>query len=287
MNNDDFLFLQKLLQEKSGLAIKEDKVYLLESRLMPLARENKFDSISAMVLAIRSGGNTKLSEQMIDAMTTNETLFFRDDKPFTYFRQKLLPDMIKARETRKSLRLWSAACSTGQEPYSVSIILKETLPDADKWLLDILATDISPSALELARRGRYTQFEIQRGMPIQMLMKYFEQDGTNWAIKEQLKKIIRFQSFNLLDSMNGIGPFDIVFCRNVLIYFDEQTKKKVLENISKRLAPDGFLFLGGSETVLGLCPDLKNFPGCSGLYTLASNPLLAQESNRPAAAQRA
>lgn len=276
MNNDEFLFLQKFLYEKSGLAIKEDKIYLLESRLTPLMREHQFPDLSAFIKAVRYGNDRNLANLIIDAMTTNETLFFRDDKPFTYFRQNLLPAMIEARKTRRSLKIWSAACSTGQEPYSIAMSLRESLQDIDSWMIDIFATDISPSALELARKGLYTQFEIQRGMPIQMLMKYFEQQGTNWAIRDILKKVIRFQSFNLLESMSHIGPFDIVFCRNVLIYFDEATKKRVLENISKRLAPDGYLFLGGTETVMGLCPDLKTFPGCSGLYTLKSNPALPQ-----------
>lgn len=272
MNKDDFLFFQKFLKDRSGLSITEDKIYLLDSRLTPISREWKFATLEDMAKKLKTLPDTELVAAVVDAMTTNETLFFRDDKPFKYFRDNLLPDILKARLEKKTLRIWSAACSTGQEPYSIAMILKDILPNADQWRIDILATDISPTVLDQAKNGKFSQFEIQRGLPIQLVMKYFQQDGTSWFIKEPIRSMIRFENFNLLDTMEKFGTFDIIFCRNVLIYFDEATKKRVLDNLGRRLEPDGYLFLGASETILGLCPALKYFSGCSGLYTLAQAP---------------
>jgi chemotaxis protein methyltransferase CheR len=271
MIKDDFLFFQKFLKDKSGLSIGEDKIYLLDSRLTPIMKECQYTSLSDVVKALRFSTDAKLAAKVINAMTTNETLFFRDDKPFRYFRDNLLPGVIKSKNDKRTLRIWSAACSTGQEPYSIAMILKEILPEADQWRIEILATYISPTVLDQARKGRFSQFEIQRGLPIQMVMKYFQQDGTSWFIKDTVRSMVKFESFNLLEGMERFGTFDIIFCRNVLIYFDEATKKAVLDNLGRRLDPEGYLFLGASETVLGLCPALKYFAACSGLYMLDKN----------------
>lgn len=270
MNGDDFKFYRQFLHEKSGLALTEEKIYLLESRLTPVVRDYGFASLEQLTKALKSAPDSKLVKAVIDAMTINETLFFRDAKPFMQFKTIVLPAIIKARENKKSLRLWSAACSTGQEPYSIAMILDEALAKQNGWKVDILGTDLSDNALSQACNAKYNQFEIQRGLPIQMTMKNFIQEGQNWTIKDNIRNMVRFESFNLLDRMDRFGTFDIIFCRNVLIYFDEDTKKKVLQNLVKRLAPDGFLFLGGSETVIGLCPELKIQQGCPGLYTIQS-----------------
>lgn len=268
MTPETFSFYKKYLHEKSGLSLDEDKIYLLESRLTPVMRKWMFGNMAELTKALCTTPDRKLVTEVIDAMTTNETLFFRDDRPFKQFRSAILPALLKARENKRSLRIWSAACSTGQEPYSIAMILRETLPAHENWHIDIQATDLCETVLARAAKGEFSQFEIQRGLPIQMAMKYFKQDGVNWKIDDKTRNMVRFEKFNLLDRMDRLGTFDIVFCRNVLIYFDEETKKKVLCAISGRLAPDGCLFLGGSETVIGLCPDLKNNPSCPGLYNL-------------------
>lgn len=283
MAPDEFAFYKKFLYEKSGLALTEEKVYLLESRLSPIARKNGFPALDAMTKAFRLSPDPKLGKQIIDAMTTNETLFFRDERPFRHLKSVLLPEIVQARQARKSLRIWCAASSTGQEPYSIAMTLLETIPGIDSWRIEIVATDISDNALAQAVKGEFNQFEIQRGLPIQLVMKYFKQDGNVWKIHDKIKSMVRFENFNLLDPMDKFGTLDIIFCRNVLIYFDEATKKKILLNFTRRLAPDGSFFLGGSETALGLCPELKINAACPGLYTLASTATSAAAPAKAAA----
>ena len=268
MNADDFNFYKKFLYERTGLALTEDKIYLLESRLASVLRKWMFGNLEEMTKALRLTPDRKLVTEVVDAMMTNETLFFRDDRPFKHFRASILPAMLKAREGKKALRIWSAACSTGQEPYSIAMTLCETLPGIESWRIELVATDISETALSQAMNGTFSQFEIQRGLPIQHVMKYFRQEGQTWKITDKIKSMVKFERFNLLERMDRFGTFDVIFCRNVLIYFDEETKKKVLQGLTRRLAPDGCLFLGGSETVIGLCPELKVNQGCPGLYTL-------------------
>ena len=283
MTPDDFSFYKKFLYDKSGLALTEDKTYLLVSRLTPVSRKWNYPTLDDMTKVLRSSAADKnMISEVIDAMTTNETLFFRDDRPFKYFKTGLVPEITKLRDAKKSLRIWSAASSTGQEPYSIAMTLLETLPGIDNWRIEILATDISDSALAQARKGEYTQFEIQRGMPIQLLWKYFKQEGATWKIADKLKSMVRFENFNLLEPMERFGTFDVIFCRNVLIYFDEPLKKKILSNLARRMAPDGYFFMGGSETVIGLCPDLKINQACPGLYSLVPPPAAAGAAKAPA-----
>ncbi len=285
MNIDDFNFYKTFLKEKSGLALGDDKLYLLESRLNTVMRKWMFGNLEEMAKALRLTPDQKLIKEVVDAMTTNETLFFRDDRPFKHFRGTILPDMLKAREHKKSLRIWSAASSTGQEPYSIAMTIAETLAKPEGWHIDIQATDISETALAAARRAEYTQFEVQRGLPIQMAVKYFKQDGPVWKLNDKIRNMVKFENFNLLERMDKFGTFDIIFCRNVLIYFDEETKKKVLQSLIRRLAPDGYMFLGGSETALGLAPELKIISGCPGIYTVqpvsAQKPLPSTPVTRP------
>jgi chemotaxis protein methyltransferase CheR len=279
MTPDDFKFYKQFLYEKSGYAITEEKSYLIETRLSSVIRDFGFNSLDQLTKSLRTAPDPKLVRAVVDGMTINETLFFRDARPFQQLKSTVLPAVLKSRESKKSLRLWSAACSTGQEPYSVAMILDEALAKLPGWKTEILGTDISDNALTQARNAKYNQFEIQRGLPIQMTMKYFTQDGQSWGLKDIIRNMVRFEAFNLLDRMDRFGTFDIIFCRNVLIYFDEETKKKVLQNLVKRLAPDGFLFLGGSETVIGLCPELKIQQGCPGLYTVQSSSATSKVSN--------
>ena len=205
---------------------------------------------------------------IVEAMTTNETSFFRDQRPFDTFKNTVLPYLLKTRGSRRTLRIWSAACSSGQEAYSLAMLLKEQESRIAGWRIEIIGTDISNEILDKARKGEFSQFEVQRGLPIQMLLKYFTQSGERWQINDDIKKMVRFDYFNLLNDMGALGTFDVVFCRNVLIYFDEPIKKEVLRKISGQMQNDGFLFLGGAETVLGLDSAFKSMKEYRGLYAL-------------------
>ncbi|HVP84982.1 MAG TPA: protein-glutamate O-methyltransferase CheR [Rhizomicrobium sp.] len=266
MTPTDFAFIAAFLKERSGLIITPDKTYLLEARLVPLGRKYNLAGLSALIDALKTGTQTKLADEVVDAMTTNETSFFRDKNPFDQLRKTIIPQMMELRGAAKSLRIWSAACSTGQEPYSLAMMLKDEFPALAAWKIDIVATDISPSVLDRAREGTYSTFEVQRGLPIQLLVRHFEQIGENWRIKPDLRRMIDFRAANLLADMSNLGLFDIVLCRNVLIYFDQPTKSRILEAISRRLTPHGALILGGAESVFGLSDRLGSFPGLRGVY---------------------
>ena len=269
MKADDFAFLCRLLYDRSGLVLGPDKVYLAESRLGSVMRKYGVDSLEAMVGRLRSGNEEALQTDVIDAMMTNESFFFRDVIPFDQFRQFVLPRLMPARAARKVIRIWSAACSTGQEPYSLAMMLKEDAAKYSGWKFEIFATDISAEALERAKSGLYTQFEVQRGLPIQLLVKYLKQEGDRWRIVPEIRAAVQFQSFNLLADPFGFGVFDVVFCRNVLLYFDNKTKSGVLGRIGKVLAGDGILYLGGAETVLGITDRFSPVRGYRGLYEIA------------------
>ena len=270
MSPQDFKKLAELLRQRSGLVLGEDKAYLAESRLTPVARHWGFNDAAALVGALArkqgKGGDPNLIADVVEAMTTNESFFFRDQKPFDQFRDVMLPHFLNARKQRRHVRIWSAACSSGQEPYSLAMVLKEQGAKVQGWQFDILATDLSREMLQRAETGLYTQFEVQRGLPIQMLAKYFTQDGDRWRISPEIRKMVTFKLHNLLEDCRSLGKFDIVFCRNVLIYFDQQTKARVLGQIAEVLADDGFLVLGGAETVLGISDRFKMMPGQRGLY---------------------
>lgn len=265
MKNQDFEFLAGLLKDKSGLMLTPDKVYLLESRLTPLARKRGLDTLDALVMKLRTSRDDSLIKDVTEAMTTNESFFFRDNTPFDIFKNHVLPAMEKARTTKR-LRIWCAAASTGQEPYSLAILLKEQWAKWQNWNIEIVGTDICTQVLEKAKAGAYSQFEVQRGLPIQMLIKYFKQEGDVWRINDDIKNMVKYRPFNLLDSFGMLGSFDVIYCRNVLIYFDQPTKKDVLERMSKTLAKDGTLFLGAAETVLGITDTLRPVRGQRGMY---------------------
>lgn len=269
----DFELYKSLLYDKSGLVITPDKSYLLDSRLTPVAKKWNFTSLEMMTLQLRAIPDQKLVKDIIEAMTTNETSFFRDTKPFQMFQDVILPHLLQARSLKKSLRIWCAACSSGQEPYSLSMILKEKEAMLKGWRIEIVATDLSEEILAQARKGAYSQFEVQRGLPIQYLMKYFTQVGEAWQLKDDIKNMVKYSTFNLLDEMGRMGTFDVIFCRNVLIYFDEKTKAGILEKMSSQLERDGFLLLGGAETVLGITDKFIPKPEHRGLYV--KNPALA------------
>lgn len=264
MNSDDLDYLGALLRQRSGLVLTSDKAYLIESRLSPVARKEGYSTVDALIAALRAQRDEKLIGAVVDTMTINETFFFRDKTPFEQFRSEVLPALSKSRTS--DIKIWCAACSTGQEPYSLAMLMEEARIQFPKVNLDILATDISQRCLDKAQLGLYTQFEIQRGLPIQMLVKNFEKVDDIWRISARLRSAIRYRLCNLIDDLKSIGRQDVIFCRNVLIYFDVATKRAILDQMASLLADDGYLFLGAAETVLGITESFKPLPGNRGIY---------------------
>jgi chemotaxis protein methyltransferase CheR len=248
----DFNTLRELLSRTSGLFLDSDKAYLVESRLQPLIERVGLPDLGGLVKELLSGKNPELERDVVEAMTTNETFFFRDRLPFDNFRKFLLPSLLEARKDVRQIRIWCAACSTGQEPYSLAMLLDEEAHRLSGWSVDILGTDLSRAVIAAAREGVYTQFEMQRGLPISQLLRYFRQESDRWHINEHLRSRVRFEEFNLLSDYRELGRFDVIFCRNVLIYFDVPTKRDVLNRLAQILLPDGYLVLGSAETVVGL-----------------------------------
>jgi chemotaxis protein methyltransferase CheR len=267
MTGDDFDLLCRLLKERSGLVLTRDKAYLLESRLLPVARKRNMKSLDDLIAALRARPDGELVRDVVEAMTTNESFFFRDIRPFDQFKNFVLPQLLKTRAQRKTIRIWSAACSSGQEPYSLAMLLSEEKAKLQGWTVEIVATDLSTEILEKAQAGVYSQFEVQRGLPIQLLVKYFKQQGERWQIDPAIRGMVKYRCLNLLDDFTPMGTFDIVFCRNVLIYFDQPTKTTVLERIARMLPPDGFLYLGGAETVIGISDKFQSLAEQRGIYT--------------------
>ena len=250
ISTDNYTFLQQHVYRESGIVLDSSKQYLLEARLTPIARRAGVESVNDLCNLMRSIQRADLRKDVVEAMTTNETLFFRDLAPFEALRKDVLPIIRERNKGSKSLAIWSAAASTGQEAYSMAILLLEAgLAD---WNLRILGTDLAEPVLERARQGRFLQVEVNRGLPATSLVKYFERQGLEWQIKESVRKMVKFEQFDLRKPMHGKGPFDIVFCRNVLIYFDVETKKQILNEMSKTLKHGGYLTLGAAETMLNL-----------------------------------
>jgi len=280
----DYEYLRKLLKDQSGLDLSADKQYLIESRLLPLSRKAGLAGISELVQKMKAG-STALTTQVVEAMTTNETFFFRDKTPFDHFRDSIMPEILRARASRKSVRIWCAAGSTGQEPYSLAMCLKEMSAALSGWRVEIIATDLSQEVLEKSKAGIYSQFEVQRGLPIQFLVKYFKQTGELWQINADIRAMVQHRQLNLLHDFSQLGTFDVIFCRNVLIYFDQDTKIKIFNRLAKATEADGFLVLGAAETVVGLTDVFKPFPERRGLYR--PNNERATPARTPAAAMAA
>ncbi|MCP1840232.1 chemotaxis protein methyltransferase CheR [Bradyrhizobium sp. USDA 4524] len=265
MTPPDYEYLRKLLKDQSGLDLSADKQYLIESRLLPLARKSGLSGIPDLVAKIKAGSSTH-TVQVVEAMTTNETFFFRDKVPFEHFRDTIMPEVLKARAARRSVRIWCAAGSTGQEPYSLAMCLKEMGAALAGWRVEIIATDLSQEVLEKSKAGIYSQFEVQRGLPIQMLVKYFKQSGEFWQVNPELRAMVQHRQLNLLHDFSQLGTFDVIFCRNVLIYFDQDTKINIFNRLARSMEADGFLVLGAAETVVGLTDTFKPLPERRGLY---------------------
>ena len=265
MTPTEYEYLRKFLKDNSGLDLSADKQYLIESRLLPLARKAGLSGIPELVQKLQ-GGSSALITSVVEAMTTNETFFFRDKVPFDHFRDTIMPEVLKARAGRRSVRIWCAAGSTGQEPYSLAMTLKEMSAALSGWRIEIVATDLSQEVLEKAKAGVYSQFEVQRGLPIQMLMKHFKQTGETWQVNPELRAMIQHRQLNLLQDFSHLGTFDVIFCRNVLIYFDQETKINIFNRLARQIEPDGFLVLGAAETVVGLTDTFRPIADRRGLY---------------------
>ena len=268
MKVEDFDMFSTLLKQRSGLVLSRDKAYLLESRLMPVARKWNMKGLDELAAAIRTRREEALLRDITEAMTTNESSFYRDQKPFDQFRNVVLPMMLASRGARRSIRIWSAACSSGQEAYSLAMLLLDEGARLDGWRFEIIGTDLSSEMVEKAKAGIYTQFEVQRGLPITHLVKYFKQIGDKWQLNDKIRQMVSFREYNLLTDLTPLGQFDVVFCRNVLIYFDQPTKGKVLDSIAKLMPADGVLYLGGAETVLGITDRFKPMDNQRGLYVM-------------------
>jgi chemotaxis protein methyltransferase CheR len=261
-----------LLKSRSGLVIGTDKLYLLETRLASILKREKLHDLAALAERLRKPGSDAVARDVVEAMTTNESFFFRDDKPFVHFRNKALPGLLAARPAGSPLRVWSAASSSGQEAYSIALILAECRASIANRRIEIVGTDLAREQVVRSRDGLYTQFEVQRGLPVQMLMRYFRKEEAGWRISEALRAMVQFREWNLLGDLRALGQFDVVFCRNVLIYFDQPTKAKVLDAVAQQMPADGLLYLGGAETVLGITSRFAPLATERGVYGLAASP---------------
>jgi|SRR5689334_6519771 chemotaxis protein methyltransferase CheR len=268
MKPDDFSFLAQMVRRRSGLVLPSQKAPLIEGRLATVMRRFGFRSMSALILELRHGRDT-LARAVTEAMTTNESSFFRDRAAFDKFRDVVLPPLLAARAKSKRLRIWSAACAAGQEPYSIAMILEDLKLQQKGWSVDLIATDLNPEMIARAEEGIYTHYEVQRGLAIRRLVAHFTQDNGNWRIDESLRRMVSFRQFNLLDSFGWLDDLDVVFCRNVLLYFDQKTKASVLERISDILQPDGALMLGHAEKPDTLAKTFVAVDQTSSIYVRA------------------
>ncbi|MBN2022139.1 MAG: protein-glutamate O-methyltransferase CheR [Pirellulales bacterium] len=269
VTHDDIMFVATLVNELCGVMLDESKGYLVESRLSGLAREAGCASYRDLCHKARAPGNAPLQHKIIDAITTQETLFFRDDSPFEALQHKALPELIDAKAKTafsRRIRVWSAAASTGQEAYSIAMTLCELIPDVRTWDINILGTDICNAAVAQASLGRYAGHEIQRGLSPHLRSKYFVPDGNGWRVRDELRALVSFQRRNLLEPFTGLGSFDIIFCRNVAIYFGAATRRDLFHRIADRLAPGGFLFVGSSESLSDLGPRFAPLHHCRAVY---------------------
>ncbi len=269
VSESDFNFIRDLVLERSAIVIENGKEYLVESRVGPVAQNEGFDTINQLIDAIRKNSRNGLQDKIVEALTTNETSFFRDVHPFETFKNVILPELLKTRKIERAVNIWCGAASSGQEPYSIAMLIKENFPILLDWKLTFIASDISNEMLDRCRSGEFSQLEVNRGLSAPLLIKYFEKNGLKWSIKKELRQMIAFQQINLSESLPYLPKMDIIFMRNVLIYFDVETKKKIFKNIRSILQPDGFLYLGAAESTLNLDDnfermDLKH----SGCYRL-------------------
>lgn len=269
MNDADFDFFCKMVRDRSGLVLGPDKAYLVKGRLESVARAEGFADVPALLTAIRKGAPEKLHQRCVDALATHESSFFRDAAPFEVLKADVLPELLDRRASGRRLRIWCAACSSGQEPFSIAMIINELAGLRGVKDVEILATDFSEPILAKARAGIYSDFEVRRGLSPERLQRWFQREGDAWRIDDQLRRMVTFKAHNLLSGAGALGQFDIVFCRNVLIYFEPERKRFVLNELSRAMTPEGALLLGSAETILGLTDALQPLPGARGMFRSA------------------
>ncbi|HWA16463.1 MAG TPA: protein-glutamate O-methyltransferase CheR [Gemmatimonadales bacterium] len=265
----DFQFVSQLVRQRSAIVLEPEKSYLLEARLSPLAKAEGHASLEAMIAFLRAQPNNGLHRRVVEAMTTNETSFYRDLYPFDALRTHVIPEVMKRRAAQRELTIWCAASSSGQEPYTIAMTLREHFPELTTWTVRILGTDISSEMVRRSKEGRYGQLEVNRGLPAPLLLKHFEKRGMDWQVKPDLQRWCEFRELNLIEPWGPLPRMDVVFLRNVLIYFDVNTKRAILDNVQKVLHPWGYLFLGGAETVINLGEGFERLPvDRAGCYRL-------------------
>lgn len=252
LNSDVLSFVCTLVRERSAIELDASKAYLIDARLAPLAKQHGYGSTAELVAGMRAKPQPSLVSNLVEAMTTNETSFFRDIHPFDALRKQILPELRTKRSTPQTLNIWSAACSTGQELYSIAMLLREHFPDLAAWKVSLLGTDLSDDVLGRAREARYSQIEINRGLPAPLLIKYFQRDGMHWQLRPELRALATFRKLNLIEAWPAMPRMDVVFLRNVLIYFSPENKKSILRKIRQVMAPHAVLFLGAAETTMNL-----------------------------------
>ncbi len=255
-----FDYLRTLVRQRTAIVLDADKTYLAEARLLPLARRAGYGSVGDLLDHLPGAPVNGLQQQVVEAMTINETSFFRDHHPFEALRQVILPQLLQRRAGEKCLNVWCAACSSGQEPFSVALLLREHFPLPPDWRVRLIASDVSDEMLERARQGRYSRMEVNRGLPARLLVKYFEQEGPGWRLREEVRRAVEFRRINLAEAWPPLPALDVVLLRNVLIYFNVPTKQAILARVRRLLRPDGFLFLGGAETTFNLDDAFERVP---------------------------
>lgn len=273
LDSREFAFIQELVMRRAAISLDENKSYLVESRLAPIAEKEGLRSLRELVQKLRDRPTEDLNTRVVEAMTTNETSFFRDSLPFDALKRVVLPDLIKTRSSTRALRIWCGAASSGQEPYSIALVCKEFFrAHTDAWDVKILGTDLNSLVIERAKRGRYSQFEVARGLTLEQRGRYFTQEGLDWQLNDEVRKMVEYRTMNLIEDWGRLSTFDVVFLRNVLIYFDVATKKRILQKVHKVLAPDGYLFLGSAETVIGVAEAEFDRVMVDKTYTYRSKP---------------
>jgi chemotaxis protein methyltransferase CheR len=265
MRPEDCELVAQLCASRVGLRVDPEKIYPLESRLNPVARREGFGSVPDLLAALRARREERLMWAIVEAMAAGETSFFRDRKPFDFFAEEVLPKLASLRES-EPIRIWSAACASGQEVYSLAMIIDDLRAKIPGAQAELFASDLSERALEKAQSGLYTQFEIQRGLPIRHVLRHFEKVGEMWLLSPRIRQMVRWRRLNLVAETPGAGRFDVIFCRNVLSTLVEPARQRLLENLAQALAPDGFLFLGTGETAEGLTDALQPVAEHSGIH---------------------
>lgn len=269
MTDQEFDAVRRLLQEQSGIALDDGKHYLVENRLAPILQQRNLSSIKDLLTWLRSQPDNGLCRQIVEALVTSESSFFRDHHPFEALRKVILPELIQRRRNERRLEIWCAASAYGQEPYSLALLIREHFPELTGWKIGLLASDLSREALARARAGRYNQIEVNRGLPAALLVRYFEQHGTDWQLKQTIRSAVEFREINLARPWPNLPQMDLVLIRNVMIYFDVETKKAILGRLARLLRPDGYLLLGGAETTINLDDSYRRVEALkTGFYQL-------------------